>query len=82
MEQQGLREHFFYLRRLDAENRIILAGPVEPDGGLVLLHARDQADAERMVAADPAVVAGIFIGEVRAFTPRFVGRRPLSPVAP
>jgi len=82
MSEQGLRDHFFYLRRIDAEGRIALAGPVGEDGGLILLRAESKADADAFVAADPAVVAGLFVGEPRPFVPRFVGRDTLEPVAP
>ena len=82
MEKQGLRDHFFYLRALDKDGRIVIAGPVGPDGGLILLLARDQADADHVVAADPAVVAGLFVGKAKRFIPRFVGKAPLSPVMP
>lgn len=82
MREQGLRDHFYYMKRLHSEDRIIAAGELGPDGGLVLLRARDQADADGVIAADPAVVAGLFVGEARRFVPRFVGAKPLSPVAP
>lgn len=82
MEEQGLRDHFFYLRDLDRNGRIILAGPLGPDGGLLLVRARDQAEADGLVAADPAIVSGLFVGAARPFTPRFVGREPLAPVRP
>lgn len=82
MEEQGLRDHFFYLRDLDRSGRIILAGPLGPDGGLLLIRARDQAEADGVVAADPAIVSGLFVGAATPFTPRFVGREPLSAVRP
>lgn len=91
MPEQGLRDHFYYVKGLDnfyyvkgLDNggRIVAAGQLGPDGGLILLHARDQAEADAVIAADPATVAGIFVGEARPFVPRFVGARSLSPVAP
>ena len=82
MERQDLRAHFFYLRALDQDGRIILAGPVGPEGGLVVLTASDQADADAVVATDPAVVAGVFVADAMPFIPRFVGQEALSPVGP
>ena len=82
MEKQGLRDHFFYLRELDKEGRLLLAGPVGPDGGLVLLWARDQAEADKVIAGDPSVISGIFTATASSFIPRFVGKKPVSAVAP
>lgn len=73
MKDQGLRDHFFYVKALHERGDIVYAGPMGPDGGLILIHAADQAAADALVAADPAVKAGIFVGAVRDFTPRFVG---------
>ncbi len=81
MRDQGLRDHFYYMKSLDQRGRIVVAGQLGPDGGLVVLRAKDQADADQIVAADPAVTAGIFSGEARPFVPRFVGK-PLAIVAP
>lgn len=82
MEKQGLRDHFFYLRGLHDEGRLQLAGPLGADGGLALIWARDRAEAEGVIAADPAVRAGIFTATAGSFTPRFVGKEPLSAIAP
>lgn len=73
---------FYYMRRLHLDGRITAAGELGADGGLVLLHARDKADAEAVIAGDPAVIAGLFVGEARRFVPRFVGAEALAPVAP
>lgn len=82
MEQQGLRDHFYYLRALDNDDRIVAAGPLGPDGGLIIVLARDQSEADSVIAADPAVVSGLFAGEATRFIPRFVGKKPLLPIAP
>lgn len=82
MEQQGLRDHFYYMRALDNDDRIIAAGPLGLDGGLILVLARDQAEADGLIAADPAVVSGLFTGEATRFIPRFVGKKPLAPIDP
>ena len=82
MEQQGLREHFYYLRDLHARGVILLAGPLGADGGLVLLRASDQAEADRLMAADPAVIAGLFVGEARPFVTRFASDPPITAPSP
>lgn len=82
MEKQELREHFFFMRGLHREGRLVLAGPMGPDGGLVLLWAHDRADADRTVAQDPAVRAGVFTAAVSSFTPRFVGEKGLTVAVP
>lgn len=70
--EQGLRPHFDYWMALFRDGRIITAGPVGGDGGLVLLRAADQAAADAILAADPAIVAGIFTGTIRRYAPPMV----------
>ena len=82
MERQGLLPHFNYMRDLHARGTIVLAGPLGRDGGLVVIHARNQAEADGVIAADPAVTAGLFTGEARSFTPRFVINEAFTPTAP
>lgn len=79
MEDQGLREHFFYVKALHDRSDILYAGPMGPDGGLILIHAPNQAAADAIIANDPAVKSGIFIGEARTFTPRFSRAGAASP---
>lgn len=70
--EQGLRPHFDYWMALFRAGRIAAAGPVGSDGGLVLLRAADQAAADAILAADPAIAAGIFTGSVRRYAPPMV----------
>lgn len=67
--EQGLRDHFHYWMKLFRDGRIASAGPLGTDSGLVLLFARDLADAEAIMRADPAIQARIFTGDVRAYAP-------------
>lgn len=53
-----------------------------PEVSLILLHAREQADADRVVTEDPASKNGVFVGAPRRFIPRFVGKAPLTLVNP
>ncbi|WP_447728887.1 YciI family protein [Sphingomonas koreensis] len=73
MKDQGLRDHFYYVKALHERGDIVYAGAMGPDGGLMLIHAADQAAADAIPANDPAVKTGIFTGEARRYTPRFVG---------
>ena len=82
MKGQGLRDHFYYVKALHQRGDIVLAGPMGPDGGLILIHTADQAAAETVMANDPAVKAGIFTGEARRYTPRFVGAGAASAANP
>ncbi|MHA4839377.1 YciI family protein [Sphingopyxis sp. MSC1_008] len=78
--EQGLRAHFDYWMALFRAGRIASAGPVGTDGGLVLLRAADQAAADAILAADPAIVAGIFTGTVRPYAPPMVNAGALGSV--
>lgn len=73
MKDQGLRDHFYYVKALHERGDIVYAGAMGPDGGLMILHAADQTAADAVAANDPAVKTGIFTGEVRRYMPRFVG---------
>ena len=77
MGDQGLLEHGRYWAGLFKSGRVFSAGRMGEDGGLVLLHARNAAEAEAMLEADPAMASGIFIGEVRPYVPRFLSEEPL-----
>lgn len=81
MKDQDLRGHFFYLSDLNQKGKVMVAGPLGEDGGLVILRAPDQEAAGKMASADPAVLAGVFVSEVRPFTPRIGGHEPLLPAA-
>lgn len=73
MKDQGLRDHFYYVKALHERGDVVYAGAMGPDGGLMILHAADQAAADAVAAGDPAVKTGIFLADVRRYTPRFVG---------
>jgi uncharacterized protein len=77
MKDQDLRDHFFYLRDLNEKGVVAVAGPLGDDGGLVIMRATDGKAAGLLVSADPAVSAGIFVGEPRPFLPRIGGTEPL-----
>jgi uncharacterized protein YciI len=68
--QKALEGHMANIRRLAAAGKLLVAGPfLEQSGpgspaGLFVLQASSIAEAQRLVATDPAVQAGRFIAEV------------------
>lgn len=76
----GLDEHRRYWKRLHAEGRVASAGPLGGDTGLAVVRARNQGEADALIAADPAVKARILRGVARPYqaelvsTPVLVGR--------
>ena len=75
LAEQGLLEHFYYMRDLHQRGRIVLAGPLGEDGGLVIVRAADQAEADQIKSADPAVMAGKFVGAATPFVARFAATK-------
>lgn len=78
-EQIAIREHFAYVKSLFAKGQVFSGGGMGAEHGLVLLYARDQAEADSILTADPMVQAGSFAGEVRRYTPSFLSDGPLTP---
>jgi uncharacterized protein len=76
-ERQAVKAHFEMLRREAKAGRVLLAGrssDLEPDGriqmdviGIGVFFADSRADAERFVADDPAVLAGVMRVRVHSF---------------
>jgi uncharacterized protein YciI len=72
MRQQDLREHAAYHDRLVREGRGFAGGAYRGmDGGMAIIRAADLAEAQAMLAADPAIVNGVFVAELRQWVPRF-----------
>lgn len=80
--EQGLRPHFDYWMNLHRQGRIASAGAVGTDSGLVVLRAADQAAADAILAADPAIVSGIFTGTIRPYKPPMINAAVLGPRKP
>jgi uncharacterized protein len=64
----GLEQHRAYWKKLHEEGRVASAGPIGDDTGLILLRARNQAEASALIAADPAVKAQILRGVARPYS--------------
>jgi uncharacterized protein YciI len=78
MREQGLAPHGAYMARLQEEGRLFAGGGyVGADGGLAIVLAADIEEARAVLAADPAVLSGIFVGELRQWRPRFRSDDPL-----
>jgi uncharacterized protein YciI len=70
-EQVTLGAHADYLERGASEGWLVCAGPslVAPGDaiGITILDVDDEAEARRVMEADPAVSGGIMTGELRPF---------------
>ncbi len=68
-EQQAFADHFERLQRLVAEGVVVLAGPTlgRVNTGIMVFEAPDEDSAQRLVAEDPTVTAGITTPELRPF---------------
>lgn len=69
--QAAIGRHFQRLQAATRSGRVLLAGrtdePNDKTLGLVVFEAADAAEAERFMAEDPAVVAGVMLHEVRPY---------------
>jgi uncharacterized protein len=78
MRQQGLGPHGAYMRQLQEEGRLFAGGGYSSDdGGMAIIMCADINEAREMLAADPAITSGIFVAELRQWTPRFRTDDPL-----
>jgi uncharacterized protein YciI len=70
LSAQGLGDHGRYMRKLAHDGVLILAGPLSTsEGGLVILVARNLDEAADIMAQDPAVLQGKFVGQVSQWRP-------------
>ena len=67
MDGQGLRPHFFYWKSMRDAHKLFEAGPLDANGGLILLRAKSLDDAKDIMAHDPAIMGGIFAGEAHTW---------------
>jgi uncharacterized protein len=66
LAEQPLKEHGRYMIELYGKGALKFAGPfLDDSGGAMVFEAASEADAKAIVAADPAVVGGIMIGDLR-----------------
>jgi uncharacterized protein YciI len=78
MREQGLGPHGRYMQELLDTGRLFAGGGfADDDGGMAVFRAADIAEARAIVAADPAVTSGIFVGDVEEWRIRFHRAEPL-----
>lgn len=80
LSAQGLDDHGRYMRKLAQDGVLILAGPLSTsEGGLVILAAGDLHEAAAIMAQDPAVLQGKFVGRVSEWRPLIDPQKLLRP---
>jgi uncharacterized protein YciI len=78
MREQGLGPHAAYMGQLQSEGRLFAGGGyASDDGGMAIVMAASEDQARAMLAADPAIVSGIFVAQLRHWRPRFRIETPL-----
>lgn len=72
MRQQDLRAHGAYHNRLVQEGRSVAGGGyVGEEGGMAIVRAASLEEARAILGADPAILNGVFVAEIRQWAPRF-----------
>ncbi len=78
MREQGLAPHGAYMRQLQEQGRLFAGGGyASDDGGMAIVMCANADEARAILAADPAITSGIFVAELRQWTPRFRTDEPL-----
>jgi uncharacterized protein YciI len=67
-EKARILLHFDYLKTLQSEGKLVLAGMSTDDyTGIVIVEAAGQMEAERIMLADPAVSGNVYLPELHPF---------------
>lgn len=78
MAKQGLGPHGAYIKSLLDDGRLFAGGGfVTSDGGMAIVYAQSRAEADALLAADPAITSNIFVATIEHWRPRFHGEAPL-----
>lgn len=78
MREQGLGPHGAYMRQLQEQGRLFAGGGYSSDdGGMAIVMCGSIDEARAILAADPAITSGIFVAELKQWTPRFRTAEPL-----
>lgn len=68
IEDMVVAKHFDYLTELLHASKLVLAGPcLDAAFGIVILRGVPEDEARALMAADPAVAAGVFTAELHPF---------------
>lgn len=79
LSQQGLRPHGAYMKSLFDDGRLVAGGPMtDTGGGLAIIRVASAEEAKKVLAADPAIVSGIFTAEVHPWAPQFSSDKPIG----
>lgn len=63
-----IRDHVRFLKKLDAEKKLVLCGPFSDyAGGMIIINAQDKIEAEAIARLDPFVTSGARTFEVRTW---------------
>lgn len=63
-----IRKHVAFLRELDRDGRLVLAGPFEDGGGgMIIIHAQSLREAQALAESDPFVIGGYDTCQVRTW---------------
>ena len=71
-EQPYFKDHSANLRKWREEKKIVI-GARYADKGMIILSARDEAEARAWLASDPMVVNKVFNLEIYPFNPFYTG---------
>src|SRR5436190_3898389 len=77
MGEQNLGAHAAYIKKLLDDGRLFAGGPTGADTGLAIVRAANLEEAQTMLSADPAITTGVFIADLRRWTPAFDSKKPL-----
>ena len=58
-EQQVMTEHYLYLRDLAVKGKVLMAGPVFGNFGMIVLAVYSEAEAKEIMAQEPSVTKGV-----------------------
>lgn len=79
MNRQKLGPHDRYMRGLLKDGTLVAAGRfTRENGGMAVIRAANRAEAQAVLAADPAVMSGIFVGTLTSWEPSFDSRQPIT----
>lgn len=61
--------HLAWMKKMNAEKKLILAGPMQGEGrvlGISVLNAANIEEAKKLMATEPAIVSGHMVYEIQA----------------
>ena len=75
MSEQPIAGHVAYVKNLNNDGTVLLAGPFrDDDGGLTILQAESDDEARLIMDEDPDVRSGILRADVRGWCPLALDR--------